>query len=111
MKLLQEKPVIVLLAICGFFLLVALGILLLNISRIPTPLILHFDAFHGVDLFGSIGDVWGMWSMGLLICLMNVAIAEIFFMRERVLAYLFVGANVLFAILLMIMMAVVASVN
>lgn len=111
MKIFTQRKIIILLAVAGFFFVVSLGILLLNISRVSGPLILHFDAFHGVDLFGTVGDVTGIWVMAFLMIVVNVVLADVLYLRERVLSYAFIGINILISIFLFILMAVIASVN
>ncbi len=111
MRLFREKPVLILSALAGFFLLVSLGVLLLSIIHISGPLIINFDAFYGVRLFGGTADVLWIWVFGFLMCGMNLFLSSIFYRRERVMAYLLVGANVVLSLLLLILMAVIASVN
>jgi len=111
MRLLREKPVLILSALAGFFLLVSLGIFLLSIVRIPGPLILNFDAFYGVRLFGGTTDVLWIWAFGLVMCGTNLFLSSIFYRRERVMTYLLIGVNVVLSLLLLILMAVIASVN
>lgn len=111
MKLFHEKPVLILSALAGFFLLISLGTFLLSIMRISGPLIINFDAFYGVRLFGSVADTFWIWIFGFLICGMNLFLAGIFYRRERVMTHLLVGTNVVLSLLLLILMAVIASVN
>ncbi|MEK7465326.1 MAG: hypothetical protein AAB631_00955 [Patescibacteria group bacterium] len=111
MKIFTQRKIIILLAVAGFFFVVSLGILLLNIARVSGPLILHFDAFHGIDLFGSVGNIAGMWIMAFAMAIINLFLADLLYFRERVLSYAIVGMNVLISVFLFILMAVIASVN
>lgn len=111
MPLFREKPILILSAIAGFFLLVSLCIFLLRVVPISGSLILHFDALYGVRLFGTTSDVFWLWISGLLMYALNLFLANIFYHRERIATYLLVGANVVLSLLLLILMAVIASVN
>lgn len=111
MQLFHEKPVLILSAIAGFFLLISLCIFLLSITRISGPLILRFDAFNGVRLFGTSTDASWFLVLGLTVCVMNGLLAGTFYRRERVISYLLIGTNVVLSLLLLILVALIASVN
>lgn len=110
-RLFHEKPILILSAIAGFFLLVSLGIFILSVVPISSRLILHFDALYGVRLFGTVSDVLWFWVFGLFMCGLNLFLAHVFYRRERIIAYLFIGTNIILSLLLLILMAVIASVN
>jgi len=73
--------------------------------------ILHFDGYKGVDILGKVVDVWFIIGAVFLILIVNIILTEIFFQRERILSYFLVSVNLLISILLMIVVAVIISVN
>ncbi len=84
---------------------------LVKISGLGYPVIIHFDQFHGVDFIGTATDFWGVWLGGLALLILNGILSEVFFRRERFLAYLFLSANALLALLMFIFAVVVAAAN
>ncbi len=84
---------------------------LLKVNGLGYPVIIHFDQFQGVDFVGSASDFWGIWLGGLAIAALNCVLSEVFFRRERFLAYLFIAANALIGLFTLIFAAVVASAN
>lgn len=111
MEIFKEKILVILSALSGAFLFFGLVLIYFNIHNFSLPVILHFDAFRGIDLFGERVDVWGIWFTGLIAILVNTYLAEVLFYRERVLSYLFIGANFLLALLVLIISGVIVSVN
>ena len=111
MNILNQKILRIFLILSGAILLFSLILIYLNIGRLSQPIILHFDNFKGVDAFGDKIDVWGLWLVGLAMILINLALGELFFYKERVLSYLLVGINILFSILLLVIVAVIINVN
>lgn len=87
--------------------------LLISISygRLAQSIVLHFDIFHGVDLFGARASVWWIWFLGLAIFLVNNGLAYEFYHRERFLSYLFLGANMLTSLFVLVVLGVIISIN
>ncbi len=92
-------------------LFITLILIILNKESLNQPIILHYDSFGGIDLFGTPNDLWGIWLAGLVTGVVNVFLGAAFFYRERILTYLFLGANVVIAILVLVAVANIISVN
>ncbi|MEK7089745.1 MAG: hypothetical protein AAB920_02925 [Patescibacteria group bacterium] len=84
---------------------------ILKLNNLSYPVILHFDAFRGVDFIGDMTDFRGIWASGLFITIINAWLGETLFQRERFLSYLFLSANVLIALLILIITGVVIGAN
>lgn len=89
----------------------SLGLVFLNVRQLTSPVILHFDRFRAIDFFGQPADLWGIWLTGLIILLLNLFLSHQFFYRERALTYVLLGANLLIAILVLVALATIISVN
>lgn len=82
-----------------------------NYGRLAESIVLHFDSFHGVDMFGSRASVWWIWILGLAILGVNGALAYEYYNRERFLSYLFLGANALASLFVLVVIGVIVSIN
>ncbi len=111
MAIFKHKILVVLLSIAAVLTLIALGTIALRVDHLSTPLIIHFDAYHGIDFFGTRADLWGIGAIGALALVLNTFLAEAFFYRERLLTYVFMGANVLVSLFFLIAVIVIVSVN
>ena len=74
-------------------------------------LVIHFDAFRGIDFLGDKFDVFNVLWISLLITLVNFFLSAILYYRERFLSYLIEYFNIFFALLILIAVAVIISVN
>jgi hypothetical protein len=110
-ELFKSRILVSLTALSAVLVLVSVGVVFFNLEVLPSKLIIHFDAFRGVDFFGDITDVW--WLTGLVACMvaLNLGLAVGFFYRERIASYLLVATNVLLSLLLLIAIVTVISVN
>ncbi|KKU93876.1 MAG: hypothetical protein UY26_C0003G0024 [Candidatus Jorgensenbacteria bacterium GW2011_GWA1_48_13] len=107
----ERKVMFVLLAAAMALMAFSLVLVLLNVNELSAPLILHFDKLKGIDFLGEKSDVWGIWAGGFALLVLNSLLASVFFHRERVLAYVFAGVNLLFAVLVLVALGVIFSVN
>jgi len=82
-----------------------------NYGRLAESIVLHFDSFHGVDMFGSRTSIWWIWFLGLAMLGVNWGLAYEYYNRERFLSYLFIGANALVSLFVLVIIGVIVSVN
>lgn len=80
-------------------------------DALTSPVILKFDGDRGITMFGEKSNVWGIWILGFCIIALNTVLSEFFFFRERMLSYVFLGTNMLIAVLLFIIISVIMAVN
>lgn len=106
----DKKALFLFFASVPLFILSAIFILF-SAGGFSQPLILHFDAFRGVDIFGDSSSVWGIWFLTLSFMVMNAILSNAFFLRERVVSYLFLVTNILVSVLVFIITSLIISVN
>ena len=111
MAIFREKIFLILIGISAALFVAGLLLGIFRLNGLSYPIILHFDAFRGVDFVGNLTDFWTIWAGGIVIATVNLRLAASLFHRERFLSYLFVSANVLVALLTLIITGVVASAN
>jgi hypothetical protein len=107
----KQKILVIFLAVTAVLLLAGLALVYFNVDSLSTRLVLHFDAFKGVDLFGENADLWRLWGTGVLVTLLNAILGEAFFKKERMLTYIFLGVNILISLLLLLAISTIISVN
>lgn len=96
----------------GFGILVLTGIIAyINLSEITTPLIIHFDAYKGIDFLGNKTDVFNILIVAAVMFLINFVLAEFIFDRQRFLSYNFAFVSLMISILILIAILVIISVN
>lgn len=76
-----------------------------------SPLVLHFDDIAGITSVGGSGSLVFMGALGLVIVLMNFAIALELEERDRFLGRMVTGITFVFAALLFISFAAIINVN
>ena len=52
---------------------------ILKLNNLSYPVILHFDAFRGVDFIGDMTDFRGIWASRLFITIINAWLGETLF--------------------------------
>lgn len=93
------------------FLILAAGVAYIRLAEIKTPLIIHFDAFKGIDFLGDRFDVFNILIVALVIVLINFFLAEFIFDRQRFLSFVFAYISLAASALTLIAIAVIISVN
>lgn len=91
--------------------LLALGRAVINLWDQRGLLVIHFDSFQGIDFFGNRGDVYEILGVGAVVLVLNLAIANTFYFRERFLSYLVAAGTLLFSLLILMAINVIISVN
>lgn len=87
------------------------GVAYLRLAEIRTPLIIHFDAFKGIDFLGDRFDVFNILIVALAIVLINLFLAEFIFDRQRFLSFAFAFIGLAISILILIAISVIIAVN
>jgi len=111
MNIFKQKILLILMGITGVLFGASLVLALFRLNGLSYPVILHFDPFRGVDFLGDMTDFWSIWAGSLIFTGLNTWLAETLFYRERFLSYLFISANVLIALLILIITGVVIGAN
>lgn len=74
-------------------------------------LVVHFDAYRGIDFLGDKFDVFGILFSGLAINIINAVISVFLYRRERFLSHLFAFGSAFFSLLILIAVTVIISIN
>ncbi|MEK7089603.1 MAG: hypothetical protein AAB920_02175 [Patescibacteria group bacterium] len=107
----HHKALSVLIIISLVFTIFSFILLSLNYGRLAESIVLHFDSFHGVDMFGSRASIWWIWFLGFAMLGVNLGLAYEYYNRERFLSYLFLGANALISLFVLVIIGVIISIN
>ena len=107
----QHKALSALIIIALVLPVFSLILLAFNYGRLAQSIVLHFDSFHGVDVFGFRASLWWIWIIGFAMYAVNAGLAYEFYHRERFLSYLFLGANVLASFFVLVIIGVILSIN
>ena len=89
----------------GFF------IFSVNLWDNPNLLVIHFDSFRGANFFGDRRDVLDILITASIIWLINLVLANEFYLRERILSYVMAGSTLFFSALILIAVNVIINVN
>ncbi len=83
---------------------------LINISHL---LVIHFDSFRGIDFLGAKSDVLRIFIWATALTFLNFLLSQFFYHRSRlrVFSYFFASFNILLWSLILIVVAVIISVN
>ncbi len=111
MKIFKNKNFIVILGLSLGFLILAAGVAYLHLAEIKTPLIIHFDAFKGIDFLGDRFDVFSILIVALAIVLINLFLAEFIFDRQRFLSFVLAYVGLAVSALTLIAISVIISIN
>ncbi|MDP3052404.1 MAG: hypothetical protein Q8N22_00395 [bacterium] len=111
MKIFKNRNFIIIFGLSLGFLILASGATFLRLAEIKTPLIIHFDAFKGIDFLGDRFDVLKILIVALVIILINLFLAEFIFDRQRFLSFVFAYVGLVTSALTLIAIAVIISIN
>ncbi len=82
-----------------------------KIGGIINPLIIHFDVYSGVNIFGDRIDIFGVFASAFTAVLINFFLSNFLYNRERFISYIFSFGSFGMAILILIAASVIISVN
>lgn len=109
--ILGNKTLTVFVGVSLLFLIIGLFLVYFNITKLTSPIILHFDNVLGMDFFGEKQSLWFVWLTGFFVVLVNFFIGKTLFHRERILSYLIFGATALFAMFHLVAINQIISLN
>ncbi len=107
----KKKSILLLIGMSALFLLITIGLVIPRIGGLTYPSIIHFDKWNGVNFLGDQADFLGVLFTGIVLVALNVLLSSRLFHKERFVAYLFLTANVLISILLLVFSATVVGNN
>lgn len=74
-------------------------------------IVLHFDAYRGIDFVGERTDLFGALFFGFIMIALNFLLADFLYPRDRFFSYVLSFASLLLAILIAVAMMITYSVN
>lgn len=82
-----------------------------KLKGISSPLIIHFDSYSGINFLGGWQEVLKILILALAMIVINAFLAGFLYSRERFLSYIFAFGSLTLAILILIAISVIISVN
>ena len=110
-EIIKDKYLRIIFAISALLLLIIFALICFKFIAVNNPIIIHFDAYKGIDFLGSRINIFGLFFTTLIIFLINLVLSNILFYRERMLSYIFAAATLFFIILVLVSVAAIISVN
>ena len=107
----NDKPISIFTALSFLFIVIGLALVYFNITRLTSPIVLHFDNVLGMDFFGEKYALWFVWLTGVFTVVVNFFIGKTLFYRERVLSYLVFGTTSFFSFLNLVAISQIISLN
>jgi hypothetical protein len=110
-SLIKDKYLRVVAAVSFLILFLTAVIFYLTFGSITAPLIIHFDAYKGIDFLGDRLDVFGILLSALIMISINLFLSNFLYNRERFLSYIFAFVSLLLSILILITVSAIINVN
>jgi len=111
MTIFKDKYLRVIFALSLILLFFSLIFAYSQLANTSGPLIIHFDAYSGIDFFGGRLEIFGILISTLAIVFINGFLADFLYNRERFLSYLLGFGSLGLSILILIAASVIISVN
>ena len=109
--ILKDRYLTVIFGLSFLILFIALSIVFFKIGGITNPLIIHFDAYNGINIFGDRVDILGVFASAFAAMLINLFLSNFLYNRERFISYVFSFGSFALSILILIAVSVIISVN
>lgn len=87
------------------------AIMLVNFLPRRESIVLHFDAYRGIDFVGGRIDLVGVLLSGYVMLGLNFMLADFLYDRDRFFSYVLSFASLLLALLFAVAMMIIYSVN
>ena len=111
MKVFKNKNCVIIFGLSFGILILTAVIVYVRLAEITTPLIIHFDAYKGIDFLGDRGDVFKILIVALTIFVLNLILAEFIFDRQRFLSFTLAFIGLATSILILIAISVIININ
>mgnify|MGYP001572255989 CR=1 FL=1 len=111
MNILKNKNFAIIFGLSLGILILTAFVAYIQLAEITTPLIIHFDAYKGIDFLGDKFDVFKILAVALTVFSINFILAEFIFYRQRFLSFVFAYASLATSVLTSIAITVIISVN
>ncbi|MAF80217.1 hypothetical protein CL629_04015 [bacterium] len=107
-----QKPLLAFTLIAVILYGIGIGVFLISQSSLPdSGLILQIGASKEIKMLGDKGDMAVIPRVGGIVILINILLAQAFFQKERILSILFLIASDIVALLTLITIGFIISLN
>lgn len=92
-------------------LVISFSLIYINFLDIKNLLIIHFDAFSGIDFLGGKWDVYKILITGIYLNILNFFLSLVLYFKEKFLSYLLGFAGSFISLLIFLIIWVIVAVN
>lgn len=110
-KIINEKYLVALFAVAAVFLIAGFSAVYVEYADRAAPVIIHWDAFRGVDALGTASDLYEILAIAFMALLVNLFLASAVFDRERFLSYVLASAGLVFSVLVLAAVLAILKIN
>ncbi len=110
-KIINEKYLLALFIAAPVFLIAGFSAVYVKYADRAAPLIIHWDAFRGVDALGTASDLYEILIIALVTLAINLFLASAVFDKERFLSYVLGATGVVFAVLVFAAVLAIIKIN
>ena len=107
----MDKHIFIPIAVTALLLVAALILVYFGLEGGNNVLVVHFDAFRGIDFLGQKSDVYGIIGIGAVLSVINFMLSIVLHSRDKFLARLTAFASVSISALIFIAALVIVSNN
>ena len=107
----MDKHIFIPIAVTALLLVAAFLLVYFGLEGGNNVLVVHFDAFRGIDFLGQKSDVYGIIGLGAVLSVINFMLSRVLHSRDKFLARLTAFASVSISALIFIAALVIVSNN
>lgn len=108
--ILKDKHLAPVFALAAIVWVIDFSLVYVNILDAANVLVIHFDAFKGVDFFGGKSDVYDIIVTAAIVWLINISMAQMFYYREKFLSYVIAGSTLVYMVLILLAVNAIISI-
>lgn len=110
-NIIKDRYLLVIFCLSALILIFSFIFAFLSLGGITTALIIHFDAYKGIDILAGRSTVFGILFSASAMLIINLFLADFLYHRDRFLAYILSFISLPLTILILIVISVIVSVN
>ena len=111
MNIIKDKYLRVVFVLSFLVLVFALAEIFLQLNKLSTPLIIHFDAYRGIDFLGGKMEIFGILISSFILISINFILSNFFYYREKFISYGFGLTSFWLSVLILIAVSVIKATN
>ncbi|MDI6717793.1 MAG: hypothetical protein QMD86_01970 [Patescibacteria group bacterium] len=110
-KIKNDKNLKIIFAASFIIFLAAAGVIFADFGNKNEPVIIHFDAYKGIDHIGNKIEMFGILFLEMTILLVNLFLSDFIYSRERFFSYVLGFVNLVISALVFIAAIAINSIN